>query len=169
MLFLLQLTTATYYWCNFRVQLNYSNYSMFLRLQKITLIKQRVKNTLKQYKSFSKIEREQNFLHSVSRIMNFQVHDSAKNSWQGERKWPRAKVKTGLRTFQSINRTAADWFWHSRYTRKTFYSSKGRLWGNGRPPKNLWKGSNIITAGLQSLKFQGNYRKHWFQSTSLIL
>lgn len=65
------------------------------------------RSTQKKYKSFSKIEKKKkgkkNVLLSVSSNINFPVHDSARNSWQGERTWLGAEIKTGLRTFQSIN------------------------------------------------------------------
>lgn len=69
------------------------------------LIKLRIGVPRKNLKAFLKLKkkREKNVLLSVSSNINFQVHDSARNSWQGERTWLGAEIKTGLRTFQSIN------------------------------------------------------------------
>lgn len=68
------------------------------------LIKLRIGVPRKNIKAFLKLKKKgKNVLLSVRSNINSQVHDSARNSWQGERTWLGAEIKTGLRTFQSID------------------------------------------------------------------
>lgn len=97
---MLKVTAAIYDCWNSKIQLNSNHYGMFLG----ELIKLRIGVPRKNIKAFLKLKKsEENVLLSVSSNINFQVHDSARNSWQGERTWLGAGIKTGLRTFQSID------------------------------------------------------------------
>lgn len=98
---MLKVTAAVYDWRNFKIQLNSNHYGMFLG----ELIKLRIGVPRKNIKAFLKLKKKKgkNVLLSVSSNINFPVHDSARNSWQGERTWLGAEIKTGLRTFQSID------------------------------------------------------------------